>query len=29
MKDLLLCVHIIIKTLNFDINFHVVIWQTT
>ena len=27
MKDLLLCVHVVIKTLN--LKFHVVIWQTT
>ena len=27
MKDLLLCVHVVVKTLNLE--FHVVIWQTT
>ena len=27
MKDLLLSVHIVVKTLNFE--FHIVVWQTT
>ena len=27
MKDYLLCVHVVVKTLNLEI--HVLIWQTT
>ena len=27
MKDLLLCVHVVVKTLNLEI--HVLVWQTT